>query len=270
MSEPTALKFPETEAGEGGTVSAWLVAEGEPVQAGQSVVEVEIDKTSVELPAPHDGRVVEITKAVGAELQTGDVLAWIEPAKRSGGLALQSLQLRIHCPCPSCGTPVAINGPWQHATCGRCGERAAMSEAFWEDVFARVNRGEQHCSVDVGPWRFFVRGAKASPGCHNCETALPVDADTPMRSVRCSRCSLEHVVLSPPDWLGRRDATIRRVVGVLEPVEPAAPKSCPHCGTPVHPHSRAIAPRCSGCGRDVVGPNPPTVPRSWAVLRATR
>ena len=59
------------------TVTAWRVAEGDAVTAGQAVAEVEADKVVEEIASPVDGIVAEIVAAVGDELPVGSLLAVI-------------------------------------------------------------------------------------------------------------------------------------------------------------------------------------------------
>lgn len=62
------------------TVSQWLVAPGSCVFAGERVVELSSDGVTVDLPAPVEGRLVEIAAAEDDAVKPGDVLGWIEAA----------------------------------------------------------------------------------------------------------------------------------------------------------------------------------------------
>ena len=55
-------------------IVAWLVAVGEVISVGQSVVEVETAKTSVEIPATHAGVVLSLVGEPGDTVEVGDVL----------------------------------------------------------------------------------------------------------------------------------------------------------------------------------------------------
>ena len=52
----------------------WLVAVGDEITVGQSVVEVETAKTTVEIPATHAGTVSELRGETGDIIEVGDVL----------------------------------------------------------------------------------------------------------------------------------------------------------------------------------------------------
>ena len=58
-------------------VSRWLVEDGEPVRAGQLLVEVETDKATVEIEAPAAG-VLRIVAAEGAIVPVEGVLAELD------------------------------------------------------------------------------------------------------------------------------------------------------------------------------------------------
>lgn len=82
MSKPTIeLRVPsvgesvsEVEVGE------WQAAEGGEVRRDATVVILETDKATVEVPAPEDGRLVKVLCPRGAKVKVGDVLALLEPA----------------------------------------------------------------------------------------------------------------------------------------------------------------------------------------------
>ncbi len=62
-----------------GTVSRWLVSEGEWVEIDQPLVEVTTDKVDAEIPAPHAGVVESIVAAEGDVIEVGAVLARLDP-----------------------------------------------------------------------------------------------------------------------------------------------------------------------------------------------
>jgi len=62
-----------------GTISRWLVKEGDRVERDQPIVEVTTDKVDAEIPAPASGTVVRILAAEGETVPVGAQLATIEP-----------------------------------------------------------------------------------------------------------------------------------------------------------------------------------------------
>jgi len=69
-----------------GTVSRWLVAEGEMVEVDQPIVEVTTDKVDAEIPSPVAGMVEQILVREGAVVAIGAVLARIDPDAKAAGL----------------------------------------------------------------------------------------------------------------------------------------------------------------------------------------
>src|SRR5215468_8943125 len=62
-----------------GTVSRWLVKEGDRVEVDQPLVEVTTDKVDAEIPAPVAGVVEKILAREGEAVSVGQRLALIDP-----------------------------------------------------------------------------------------------------------------------------------------------------------------------------------------------
>jgi pyruvate dehydrogenase E2 component (dihydrolipoamide acetyltransferase) len=64
---------------EEGTVVNWLVAEGDHVEEGQPILELETDKATAELDAPATGYVVGIRTGAtpGTVIRVGETIAYI-------------------------------------------------------------------------------------------------------------------------------------------------------------------------------------------------
>src|SRR5580693_2532411 len=60
-------------------IGQWLKHEGDRVRRDESLVELDTDKASMELPAPSDGVLSRIVKKDGDKVAVGDVIALIEP-----------------------------------------------------------------------------------------------------------------------------------------------------------------------------------------------
>ena len=63
-----------------GTITKWLVKEGDVVIEDQPLVEISTDKVDTEIPSPGAGRIAKIVAAEGQTLPVGATLAVIEPA----------------------------------------------------------------------------------------------------------------------------------------------------------------------------------------------
>ena len=60
-------------------VANWFVREGTAVTEGDPIAEIQIEKVSIDVPAPATGEVAAILVAEQAEFRRGDVLARIIP-----------------------------------------------------------------------------------------------------------------------------------------------------------------------------------------------
>ena len=82
---PTSVTLPELgESVEGGTLVAWLVAEGDTIARGQAIAEVSTDKVDTEIPSPHAGTVTRLVAAVDGEVPVGGVLLELEVSDSAG------------------------------------------------------------------------------------------------------------------------------------------------------------------------------------------
>ncbi|NMA23894.1 MAG: 2-oxo acid dehydrogenase subunit E2, partial [Spirochaetales bacterium] len=73
------FKFPDI--GEGldeGVIMKWLVQEGDEIKEGDSVVEVETDKVTAEIPSPKTGKILELKAEKGDTIHVGNVFIVIE------------------------------------------------------------------------------------------------------------------------------------------------------------------------------------------------
>jgi 2-oxoglutarate dehydrogenase E2 component (dihydrolipoamide succinyltransferase) len=59
-------------------VTTWLVAEGDKVEKGVAVVELETEKVNFGVESEVSGRLVRIVQPAGAVVPVGDVLAILE------------------------------------------------------------------------------------------------------------------------------------------------------------------------------------------------
>ena len=61
-----------------GTISSWLIKEGDEFKRGQIIAEIDSDKTTVELPALEDGKLIKILHKDGEEIEVGSDIAIFE------------------------------------------------------------------------------------------------------------------------------------------------------------------------------------------------
>jgi len=70
----------DSEDVEEAVVSNWFVREGTAVTEGDPIAEIQIEKVSIDVPAPTTGEITEILIDEQAEFQRGDVLAQVSSA----------------------------------------------------------------------------------------------------------------------------------------------------------------------------------------------
>ena len=83
---PLELKVPEV--GESITevmIGTWKKREGDTVAIDESIVEIESDKATVELPAPRAGTLTKVLKGSGEKAKVGEVIGYMEPAGAAAG-----------------------------------------------------------------------------------------------------------------------------------------------------------------------------------------
>lgn len=84
MADAKEVKVPDV-GGESVEVIEVLVSEGDSVDAEESLVTVESDKASMDIPAPFGGVVKSLKVKVGDKISEGDLLALMEAADSSSG-----------------------------------------------------------------------------------------------------------------------------------------------------------------------------------------
>ena len=103
-----ALELKVPEVGESITevmIGTWKKREGDTVAIDDSIVEIESDKATVELPAPTHGTITKILKAAGEKAVVGEVIGYLEPA--AAGAAAPALPAAQPAPtAAAAGTPV--------------------------------------------------------------------------------------------------------------------------------------------------------------------
>jgi len=73
------FKFPDIGEGlEEGTIVEWYVQKGQEVESGQSLVQVETDKVTTDIPSPKTGTIAALYGKEGETINVGDPLAEIE------------------------------------------------------------------------------------------------------------------------------------------------------------------------------------------------
>lgn len=67
----------DVEADETAVVVNWFAREGRRVDEGETICEIQIEKVSIDVPAPVPGELVEIERGEDDELAREDTLGWL-------------------------------------------------------------------------------------------------------------------------------------------------------------------------------------------------
>ena len=96
-----AYEFKLPDLGEGlteGEIARWLVREGQEIAEDDPLVEIQTDKTTVEIPSPAAGTVTKILVAEGEIVPVGTVLVVIGGNGAEPPAALARVATRVQLP----------------------------------------------------------------------------------------------------------------------------------------------------------------------------
>ena len=132
---------------ETGRLIAWLKQEGDAVERGDILMEIETDKTTVEVEAAASGTLVNVTAQAGDDVPVGSVIALI----RAPGESVPSL--------PTKATPISVNSVSNAAT-DRSTKAATpiavrVAEVHGVDVNQIPTQGKRVTRTDVEA--YFIR-----------------------------------------------------------------------------------------------------------------
>ncbi|MGE5813940.1 MAG: biotin/lipoyl-containing protein, partial [Acidobacteriota bacterium] len=99
-------------------IAKWLKREGEPVAAGEALVELETDKIDVEVSAPEAGVLQQITRPVGEDVKIGEVIGVIADGGQVAEQAEKPGRAEPQTPTAPAGTPSAPAAPAPAAVSG--------------------------------------------------------------------------------------------------------------------------------------------------------
>ena len=77
MSKPVEIRVPDIGDYDTVEIIEVLVANGDQVEAEQSLITLESDKASMEIPSTHSGSIADISVKVGDKISTGDLIALV-------------------------------------------------------------------------------------------------------------------------------------------------------------------------------------------------
>src|ERR1700689_3723148 len=88
-----------------GTISKWLVREGDAVQKDQPLVTIATDKADSELPSPVGGRIAKLLAAEGSVVPVKTVIARIDEGAAANASLLAAPGAPVSLPPPASSPP---------------------------------------------------------------------------------------------------------------------------------------------------------------------
>lgn len=76
-----AIEMPRLGEGDEGRIVSWLKAVGDVISRGDVIAEIETDKATLDVEALHSGTLVEIVEEVGADVEVGNTIAYLETSE---------------------------------------------------------------------------------------------------------------------------------------------------------------------------------------------
>ncbi len=131
-----------------------LVSEGDTVAAEDSLISVESDKASMEIPAPEAGVVKEIKVSIGDEVSEGSLILLLEPSAEGAAPAPEAdVPAPVAEPAPAAEVaPVLAPAPKPAAPAPRPSPTAKIDEASFSKAYATpsVRKFARELGVDLG------------------------------------------------------------------------------------------------------------------------
>lgn len=123
----------------------WLKAEGDHVARDESLVELESDKATLQLPAPTPGRLTKILKRKGATAQVGEVIAYLEASEAQAPAKVDAPSGSARVLANAATGEVNAAAAKEEATTGRATEDAAVGSR----VLANAAKGASNAGTGV-------------------------------------------------------------------------------------------------------------------------
>lgn len=129
---PIKIEMPKlSDTMEEGTVVRWLKKEGEEVEIGDIIAEIETDKATMEMEAFDEGTLSSISVPEGGKAPVGSVIAILledgESADDSSAASSAPAPAAAPAPTPAAETPAAVAAPVAAATASNDGGRLKVS-----------------------------------------------------------------------------------------------------------------------------------------------
>lgn len=85
----------------------WLVKEGQPIERDKTILEIETDKATVEMPAPVSGTITKVLKKEGEKAAVGEVIGYMDEGAAGVASAPTAVAAPAAAPSPAAPTPAS-------------------------------------------------------------------------------------------------------------------------------------------------------------------
>ena len=165
------------------TLVNWHKKAGEAVKRDENLIDIETDKVVLELPAPGDGVLVEITRPDGSTVTSNDVIAVIDTDGKSDGVAgAKSAAAAVAAPAPA----VAAAKPADSATALPAARKMMADQGVDAASVAGTGRGGRITKGDVAQ-AVTARAQPAAPAAQPAEPKPPAPKPAPAVPTNASR-----------------------------------------------------------------------------------
>jgi len=165
------------------TLVNWHKRAGEAVKRDENLIDIETDKVVLELPAPGDGVLVEITRPDGSTVTSNDVIAVIDTDGKSDGVAgAKSAAAAVAAPAPA----VAAAKPADSATALPAARKMMADQGVDAASVAGTGRGGRITKGDVAQ-AVTARPQPAAPAAQPAEAKPPAPKPAPAVPTNASR-----------------------------------------------------------------------------------
>ncbi|MCK4585868.1 MAG: E3 binding domain-containing protein, partial [Gammaproteobacteria bacterium] len=129
-----------------------LVEAGDSIAAEDSLISVESDKATMEIPAPEAGVVVEVKVAIGDQVSQGSLVLLLEPSGEAPAAEALVVEKSAPTPAASKPAPAAAPQPAAQAQQQRPSPTAIINEVSFASAYASpsVRKFARELGVDLG------------------------------------------------------------------------------------------------------------------------
>jgi len=180
-------------------IGQWLKSEGDWVEAGEDVVEIETEKASVQIPATISGILSGIRKRQEEFAMVGDIIASIDPAEKGATPAIPAAPTAAPEIAPAALAPIAPTAPQGGGFIMPSAQRLLDDLGLSADQVPTTGPGGRLLKEDVQ--RFVSRPAATAPTTAAAAAkTLPAAATKPMasQSVAASGSASSSLMMTQP------------------------------------------------------------------------